>query len=308
MSTELHSPPFPPRVSTQPLFDVQVEDVVYRREGDLELRAEIDRPVGDGPFPAMISLHGGAWYQNDRTHRRATRLEFARRGVLVVSLDFRMAPEATYPSALQDINFGIRWLKANADELRIDPEAVGIQGESSGGHLAILSALRPDHPSYCTIPNPPGAADVDAEVAWAVGYWPVISPVGRYQYLRELLAQDKLPHVTDYAKPGHEQFWVTEEAMAEGDPVLALERHEPLRLVPVICFQGAADLAHPIENLERFADLYRRAGGVAQLHRPDLPDRANLGRELEAEPDGPVAISVMSHIADFVNGVLSERS
>jgi acetyl esterase len=301
MNTEL---PSLPHISTEPSFDVEIEDVVYRRDGDVPLLAEIDRPVGDGPFPAMISVHGGAWYQNDRTHRRATRLQFARRGVLVVSLDFRMAPEDVYPSALEDINFGIRWLKAHAEELRIDPRTVGIQGESSGGHLGILSAMRPDYPAYCSIPSPPGAPDVDAEVAWAVGYWPVISPVGRYRYLQGLVAQDKLPHVTDYAKPGHEQFWGTEETMAAGDPVLALERHEPLRLVPVICFQGAADLAHPIENLERFVDLYRSAGGVAQLHRPDLPDRANLGRTLEAEPDGPVAVSVMSDVADFVNGVL----
>ena len=179
---------------------------------------------------------------------------------MVVAIDFRMPPDV-YPAALADINFAVRWVKANAQQLRVSPDAVGIQGESSGGQLAVLAGMRPHDRRYCAIPNPPGWPAVEATVDWVISFWPVISPLGRYRYAKELLSRGELPGLTDLVLPGHEQFWLTEEAMGEGDPVLALERGEQVELPPVICFQGPNDLGHPIAHLQRFVELYRKAGG-----------------------------------------------
>jgi acetyl esterase/lipase len=284
-----------------PQFEVDVDDLVFVEHGSKPLLARVMLPRGSGPFPGVVSVHGGAWYENDRTHRNVTKRELARHGIAVVAIDFRMPPEATYPAALADINFAVRWVKANAERLRISPDGVGIQGESSGGHLAFLAGVRPRDERYCAIPDPAGWPAVDATVGWVISFWPVISPLGRYRYAKELLKRGELPRMTDLVLPGHEQFWLTEEAMSEGDPVLALERGEQLELPPAICFQGPNDLGHPIAHLERFVELYRQAGGSIDLELPDVPEGGNLGFTIEDDPTGPLAQGVMTRIVEFIN-------
>jgi acetyl esterase/lipase len=289
------------RVSPESEFDVDVDDVVFVEHGSAPLLARVMLPRGAGPFPALVSVHGGAWYENDRTHRNVTKRQLARQGIVVVAIDFRMPPDATYPAALADINFAVRWVKANAEGLRTSPEMVGIQGESSGGHLAVLAGVRPHDPRYCAIPNLADWPAVDATVGWVVSFWPVISPLGRYHYAKELLSRGELPRMTDLVLPGHEQFWVTEEAMSEGDPVLALGRGERLELPPVMCVQGSNDLGHPIDHLQRFVELYRQAGGSVDLELVEVPEGSSLGFMMEEDPNGPRASGVMARVAEFIN-------
>lgn len=289
------------RVSSTPQFEVDIDDLVFVEHGSTPLLARIMRPRGFGPFPAVVSVHGGAWYENDRTHRNVTKRQLAAHGIVVVAIDFRMPPDAGYPAALADINFAIRWVKANAERLSTSPDAVGIQGESSGGQLAVLAGARPYDHRYCAIPDLPGWPVVDATVDWVISFWPVISPLGRYRYAKEMLSRGELPGLTDLVIPGHEQFWVTEAAMSEGDPVLALERGEQLALPPTICFQGPNDLGHPIAHLQRYVELYRQAGGSIDLELPHIPEGGNLGFTMEDDPTGPVAQEVMARIAEFIN-------
>jgi acetyl esterase/lipase len=287
-------------VSPESQFDVDVDDVVFVDHESAPLLARVMLPRGSGPFPALVSVHGGAWYENDRTHRNVTKRRLARQGIVVVAIDFRMPPDAVYPAAPADINFAVRWVKANAERLRTSPEMVGIQGESSGGHLAVLAGVRPHDSRYCAIPNLPGWPAVDATVNGVVSFWPVISPLGRYHYAKDLLSRGELPGMTDLVLPGHEQFWVTEEAMSEGDPVLALGRGERLELPPVLCVQGSNDLGHPIDHLQRFVELYRQAGGPVDLELVEVPEGSSLGFMIEEDPNGPVSTGVMARVAEFI--------
>src|SRR5258708_4419000 len=93
---------------------VRIEDVEYQRQGGRALLARLYRPVGAGPYPAVVQVHGGAWVNKDRTDNDFISRALAESGVLVASLDFRMPPEAPYPASLAAINLGIRWLKARA--------------------------------------------------------------------------------------------------------------------------------------------------------------------------------------------------
>ena len=122
-------------------FDVQ--DVEYLRHGDKPLLAKVYKPRGEGPFPALVDLHGGAWCLADRNTDKVRHEVLAGHGVVVVSLDWRTAREGAYPLALADINYAIRWVKLHAKELKTRPDLVGISGQSSGGHLAMLAAMRP---------------------------------------------------------------------------------------------------------------------------------------------------------------------
>jgi len=276
-------------------YEIDVEDVEYLRHGNKPLLARIYQPRGAGPFPIIIDLHGGAWCNKDRTSDAGTDEPLARSGVVVVSLDFRMPPEAGYPASLADVNYAIRWCKARARELHSRPDRVGILGVSSGGHQAMLAALRPNDPRYAALPLP--GKTVDATVRCVVLCWPVIDPLGRYQYARTMQSGAHKKQADNWVHC-HDQYWQGgEAAMTEGNPTLALERGEKVQMPPVLYLQGTADVAHPVPNRERFIANYRKAGGRVELHLFEGMGEAFITND----PPSPAALSAIDRIIEFVH-------
>jgi acetyl esterase/lipase len=183
----------------------------------------------------------------------------AKAGIAVISLDFRMPPDASYPGSMQDINYGIRWAKSKAASLGSRPDLIGVMGTSSGGHQAMLTAMRPRDARYSALP-----LAGDASVRCVVMLWPVIDPLGRYRYAKERKAAGN-PDIADRVLSAHDDFWKTEDAMAEGNPVMALERGEKVEMPPVLYLQATTDNAHPRPHLDRFVAAYRKAGGQVDL-------------------------------------------
>ena len=251
-------------------YEFDVEDVEYARHGGKPLLMRLFKPRvsnkgGAGPFPLMIDLHGGAWCNLDRTSDVLFNETLARSGVVVAALDFRMPPEAMYPTSIADINYATRWLKARARDLGCRPDKVGMIGISSGGHQAVLAAMRPGDARYAAQPLEGGAA-IDARVQCVVAVWPVIDPLQRYHHARRLQAAGgKYPEQIDRVIPAHIKYWGDEVAMEEGNPIGALERGEAVDLPPVLYVQGANDIVHPRKDLERFVAAYARRGGSVDL-------------------------------------------
>jgi acetyl esterase len=245
-------------------YEINVEDVEYNRHGGTPLLMRLYRPQGAGPFPIMVELHGGAWCRSDRLADVVIHEPLARSGVIVASLDFRQPPVAPYPASFQDIHYGIRWLKARATELGSRPDMVGSMGNSSGGHQAMLLGMRPFDARYGALPL--AGSSADATVRCVIMCSPVIDPIGRYHYAKELKAKGQpYPALVDEVLPCHDAYWQTEAAMAEGSPARALEQGESAQLPPVLYLQGTEDVAHPRPHLDRFVAAYRKAGGVVDL-------------------------------------------
>lgn len=96
-------------------------------------------PRGDGPFPVLVFFHGGGWVIGDTdSHTPTCRELAARAGCVVVSLDYRLAPEHKAPAAVEDAIAATRWVLAHAGELDGDPQRVAVGGDSAGGNLAAL--------------------------------------------------------------------------------------------------------------------------------------------------------------------------
>ena len=165
-----------------------VEDIEYLRHGDKPLLARIYKPKGAGPFPAMVECHGGAWCMSDRMTEKLRHEAMASHGIVSIALDFRSGDEAPYPASVQDINYAVRWAKWHARELKTRPDLISISGQSSGGHLAMLVAMRPHDPRYAAIPLPAGSPAQDASVRCVVMSWPVINPFSRYRHAKRNLA------------------------------------------------------------------------------------------------------------------------
>src|SRR5437867_7489216 len=246
-------------------YEVKIEDVEYIRHAGAPLLARLYRPQGAGPFLIMVELHGGAWCRSERLADKLIHETLAKTGVIVAALDWRQPPVAPYPASFQDIHYAIRWLKGRATELGSRPDLVGSMGNSSGGHQAMLLAMRPFDSRYGALPQPAGSA-ADATVRCVIMCAPVIDPLGRYHHAKELKAAGPpYPPLVDEVLPCHDAYWKTEDAMAEGAPAVALERGEKLQLPPVLYLQGTEDVAHPRPHLDRFVAAYRKAGGVVDL-------------------------------------------
>jgi acetyl esterase/lipase len=276
-----------------------VDDVEYLSHSGSPLLLRLFKPKGAGPFPLMIDLHGGAWCSQDRTSDAIFNEALAKSGVVVAALDWRMPPVASYPASLADINYATRWLKARAGELKARTDRIGMIGISSGGHLAMLAAMRPRDKRYAAIPLA-GHTGLGATVAAVVMIWPVIDPLRRFHHAKRLQAAGgTYPEQIDRVIPSHVKFWGTEEAMEEGNPVGILDRGEAVEMPPVLYVQGADDIVHPKVDLERFVASYRKRGGEV-----DLALYQGEGGGFIRNPASKAAPLAMQRIIDFVHARL----
>ena len=173
--------------------EFDVDDVEYLSHRGKPLLARVFKPRGAGPFPAMVECHGGAWCMSDRTTEKLRHQFMASHGIVSIALDFRSGNDDPYPASVQDINFAVRWAKLNARELKTRPDLVGLSGQSSGGHLAMLDAMRPHDPRYAAIALPAGSAAHDASVRCVIMSWPVINPLSRYRHAKRAQASANPP-------------------------------------------------------------------------------------------------------------------
>jgi acetyl esterase/lipase len=114
-------------------------DLVYSKVGSTELKLDIAYPVeGAGPFPAVVVLYGGAWRTGNKWGNRPTLAQFARRGYVAISPQYRHCPKNVFPAQVHDVKAAVRWLRSHAAEYRVDVDHIGAMGFSAGGHLSMM--------------------------------------------------------------------------------------------------------------------------------------------------------------------------
>ena len=129
---------------------MQIEkDVVYGKGGGRDLKLDIYLPdEDDRTRTAVILLHGGAWRLGEKSMMEIFGPELAGHGFVALAAEYRLLDEAPWPAQIKDVKTAIRWTKANADSLAIDPDKVVVQGFSAGGHLALMAGGTPGHPEF----------------------------------------------------------------------------------------------------------------------------------------------------------------
>ncbi len=235
-------------------FEIKAWDVEFRRDPVRTLMARIYQPLGNGPFPALLDVHGGAWNNWDRMSNKEIDERLAASGILAVAIDLRLAQEAPYPASVADAHYGIRWLKAKAHEWNGNPATGGVLGSSSGGYVVELIAMRPDDPQYNSSPLPeaPGA---DATLSYVVTRSPVSDPFVRYLHAEKMAREEMIQRTKRYFDP-----W---ETITQGNPQKILDRGEAGKLSPLLVLQGGADDNVLPELQQKFVDSYRAAAANA---------------------------------------------
>jgi len=111
--------------------------IEYSNPDNQHLQVNLARPKsGEGPFPAVVCIHGGGFRAGHRDGYNTLCLRLAERGYVAITVSYRLAPKYQFPAAVHDVKAAVRWLRANAGKYHVDPQRIGVTGGSAGGHLA----------------------------------------------------------------------------------------------------------------------------------------------------------------------------
>ncbi|WP_323815922.1 alpha/beta hydrolase [Cellvibrio sp. NN19] len=126
---------------------IEHKNLTYVRYGSRELQLDLYIPKqpanspSDKRTPGVVLVHCGGWQAGYRTHLTPMAIELAKAGYVAATITYRLAPEAKYPAAVNDVKAALRWLRTNADQYHVDPTRIAVGGSSAGGQIASLTGM-----------------------------------------------------------------------------------------------------------------------------------------------------------------------
>jgi acetyl esterase/lipase len=227
-----------------------VRDLPFGTGGDRELKLDLAQPVGDGPFPAVLCLHGGGWVAGDRHQMEQTIRVLAARGYVAVSPDYRLAPADPFPAAVQDCKAAVRWLRANAKRFKVDPEHIGALGFAAGGHLACLLGVTDKSDG---LEGKGGHAAESSRLQAVVSFFGP-TDLARTDWDAEVLEKNLVPLLGGTPRE-------RDEVYRKASPLTYVRKGAP----PFLFVHGAEDKLVPPAQSETMAEKLRAAGSAARV-------------------------------------------
>lgn len=150
--------------AAEPVFE---KDIEFANPDNQHLQLNLVRPAeGDGPFPAVVCIHGGGFRAGKRERWDSMCKDLAGRGMVAVTVTYRLAPKYPFPAAVEDCKAAVRWMRLNAAKYHIDPARIGVMGDSAGGHLTQFLAVTGNAHDFDGDQNPGPSSAVQAAVSY----------------------------------------------------------------------------------------------------------------------------------------------
>jgi acetyl esterase/lipase len=159
-------------------------DIVFAEHDGTQLLGDLYLPQGVTKAPVLIGVHGGGWQLGNRKFYNSWGSYLAANGTAVFAIEYRlMAPGMkTYPGAVYDVRAAVQFVRAKAGELGLDPERIGLMGDSAGAHLSALVALAGSEPAFSTNYKSDPYADVSPKVKAVIGFYGVYDLLAQWQH------------------------------------------------------------------------------------------------------------------------------
>jgi acetyl esterase/lipase len=242
------------------------KNIEYGKGGNRPLQLDLYSPKErSGRRPTILFIHGGAWSGGYRQIYHYYCIKFAERGYVVATASYRLTGEAPFPAAVEDVKCAVRWLRANAKKLGIDPNRIAAAGGSAGGHLAMMIGFSSDVPE---LEGKGGNAGTSS----------------RAQVVVDLYGPTDL--TDDFAKSrkevirflGGKKFEEASDMYRLASPVTHVTKDDP----PTLILHGSIDSTVPIHQAELLVEKLKSAGVVYEYdrvegwpHTMDLDDGVN---------------------------------
>jgi len=213
-------------------------DMVYGMVQGAGLIADIAWPQGDGPFPVILSVHGGRWIREDRHTVSSIDVEnWAKHGFFAMNIEYRLVTCSPAPACYQDVQCAIRWVHAHKEKYQLDTDRLFLIGMSAGGHLVSLAATLGDG----RFPRTGGWEDAPNTIAGA------ISVSGAYDLRR-------LDWGSGWIPPG--EPW--DEARQYASPI----EHVSAPMPPLLILHSDDDGSVPIAQATAMVETLENAGAA----------------------------------------------
>lgn len=250
-SPRVNAPPANPGLD--PTQKIQ-RDVTYCTPEGVALKMDLYYPPkSDQPSPAAVFVHGGGWTQGDKSGGNLIPFaDLASQGFLVAAVNYRLAPKYKFPAMIQDVKCAVRFLRANAASLNLNPNKIGAWGGSAGGHLVAL------------LGTTDAGAGFDANGTFSGGEHADQS--SRVQAVVDMFGPADLTVLFEGANPRIMQTVFSasgnQDALAaKSSPVTYISKDDP----PFLILQGEKDTLVPPSQSQEFYDRLKAAGVPATL-------------------------------------------
>jgi acetyl esterase/lipase len=158
-----------------------LNDIAFAGGDGAELLGDLYMPDGVDTTPVLVAVHGGGWQVGNRKFYIHWGPYLARHGIAVFAIEYRLTKPGAkaYPNAVRDVRAAVGFIRANAGQYRLDPERIGLIGDSAGAHLSALVALAGNEPTFT-----PGlsAAVERIAVKVVVGFYGVYDMAAQWQH------------------------------------------------------------------------------------------------------------------------------
>lgn len=240
-------------------------DVEYGRVGSRSLKLDLYRPrVLRKAVPAILLIHGGAWKSGDRSVYRPYCIKLAQRGYVAATASYRLSGEAPYPAAVQDVKCAVRWLRANAARLHIDPDQIAAMGGSAGGHLAMMLGYSP---GVAELEGDGGNAGVSSRIQAVINFYgptDLTTPFARSQGV-----------VVSFM--GGKKYDEAQAPYRQASPLTHLTKDAP----PTLILHGTIDDIVPIDQADALAARLNTLGAPYEYVRLEgWPHTMDLARKV----------------------------
>lgn len=235
-------------------------DLAYVPNGHERQKLDLYVPAGDGPFPLIVWIHGGAFRMGDKASAdrdNAAPLDYLAGGYAVASLNYRLSQHALFPAQIEDCKAAVRWLRAHAADYKLDPHRFAAWGPSAGGYLAAILGVT-GHVAEFDAGEHHG---VSSRVQCVVDYF------GPTDFLQ--MDAQRLPGGMAHDAPDSPESELVGGAIQENKAAVA--RANPITYVtadapPFLIVHGDADPLAPYGQSVLLAEALRKAGAPVTFY------------------------------------------